>query len=192
MSTGSSLLPETRFGQYRIVRLLGRGGMGEVYEAEHTTLERRYALKLLPPDFAARPEAIVRFRREARVMANLNHPHIVNVDEFGETDGRYWLRMELVHGVVIGSKAESGKQKAEIGSAGARCITLGDYAVTRPAATARQCRLFWELSRHFVSGRPPRDWHLTATIPNLVPRRAGIHGCCSSRGSARWRVIDLR
>src|SRR5215469_479577 len=98
------------FGQYRIVRLLGRGGMGEVYEAEHITLDRRYALKLLPEDFARRSEAVMRFRREAKVMANLEHPHIVQVDDFGEIEGRYWLRMELVKGV-----------EAEV-------VTLGDYA----------------------------------------------------------------
>lgn len=104
------------FGQYRIIRLLGRGGMGEVYEAEHTTLERRYGLKLLPQDFASRPEAVARFRREAKVMANLEHPNIVRVDEFGETDGRYWLRMELVHGVAA-SRQSTGA-----------CVSLADLA----------------------------------------------------------------
>ncbi len=108
-----SIEANTQFGQYRLIRLLGRGGMGEVYEAEHTTLERRYALKLLPPDFASRTEAVARFRREAKVMANLEHPHIVHVDEFGETDGRFWLRMELVKGV-----------EPEV-------VTLGDYAAQR-------------------------------------------------------------
>ena len=87
-------------GQYRIIRLLGRGGMGEVYEAEHTTLGLHYALKLLPPDLMSRPGALERFRREARVMANLKHPHIVQVDEFGETEGQYWLRMELMEGLT--------------------------------------------------------------------------------------------
>jgi serine/threonine protein kinase len=61
----AALNPETHFGQYCIIRLLGRGGMGEVYEAEHWVLERRYALKLLPQDFAARSEAVKRFEREA-------------------------------------------------------------------------------------------------------------------------------
>ncbi len=67
------------FGQYRIIRALGRGGMGEVYEAEHTTLEVSYALKLLPSDFRSRPEAVERFRREARIMDRLEHPNIVKV-----------------------------------------------------------------------------------------------------------------
>lgn len=96
-----SLIPGQGFGQYRVVRMLGRGGMGEVYEVEHVTLSKRFAIKLLPADFAARPDALERFRQEAKVTANLEHPNIVRVDDFGETNGRYWLRMELVQGVEI-------------------------------------------------------------------------------------------
>jgi len=100
LSVGQSL------GQYRIIRPLGRGGMGEVYEAEHQVLRRSYALKLLPHDFATQSCALERFQREAQVMANLEHPNILKVDDFGETDGRYWLRMELADGVQSGD----GKQ----------------------------------------------------------------------------------
>jgi serine/threonine protein kinase len=96
------LEPGAQLGQYKIIRLLGRGGMGEVYEAEHTTLDVRYALKLLPSDLLATTAALERFRREARVMAKLRHPHILHVDDFGETAGRYWLRMELASGLPIG------------------------------------------------------------------------------------------
>jgi len=95
----AALSPGDVLGQYKVIRLLGRGGMGEVYEVEHTTLGRSYALKLLPADFSQRSGALERFRREARVMANLEHENIVRVDDFGETDGRYWLRMDLVEGV---------------------------------------------------------------------------------------------
>ncbi|NLX26680.1 MAG: SUMF1/EgtB/PvdO family nonheme iron enzyme [Lentisphaerae bacterium] len=107
-------------GQYRVVRQLGRGGMGQVYEVEHTTLGRRYALKLLPQDFVQSAQTLERFKREARVMANLEHPNIIRVDEFGETDGRYWLRMELVEGVRL--KSEIGNLKPE------KCVTLADLA----------------------------------------------------------------
>ncbi len=93
------LNPGTVFGQYRIVRFLGRGGMGEVFEAEHEVLKRTYALKLIPGDLASRPGFVDRFKREAQVMANLEHPHIVRVDEFGETEGRFWMRMERISGV---------------------------------------------------------------------------------------------
>ena len=81
--------------------------MGEVYEAEHTTLEKRYALKLLPADFATRTGALDRFRREAKVMANLEHPGIVRVDDFGEAASRYWLRMELVEGESLQDYADA-------------------------------------------------------------------------------------
>ena len=97
-SNGPTLAVGTSLGQYNVLRLLGRGGMGEVYEVEHRILHRRYALKLLPPDFADRPGALGRFQREAEVMANLEHSNIIRVDDFGLADGRYWLRMELVEG----------------------------------------------------------------------------------------------
>ena len=85
-----------RFGQYKVVRLLGRGGMGEVYEVEHTVLHKTYALKVIRPEVFSHPSAMKRFRREAQVMSHLEHPHIVPVDEFGETDGHTWLRMPLL------------------------------------------------------------------------------------------------
>jgi serine/threonine protein kinase/formylglycine-generating enzyme required for sulfatase activity len=97
----ASMQPGDVLGQYKIIRLLGRGGMGEVYEVEHQVLHRRYALKLLPPDFATRPGALERFQREAEVMANLEHDNILQVDDFGESNGRYWLRMELANGVEM-------------------------------------------------------------------------------------------
>jgi serine/threonine protein kinase len=119
----AGLAPGATLGQYRVVRLLGRGGMGEVYEVEHTTLETRHALKLLPPDFAARPGALERFRREAKVMAQLRHENIIHVDDFGETGGRYWLRMELAEGIDAGNlKLETG------GSARGGLVSLQDLA----------------------------------------------------------------
>ena len=96
---GYSYVEDDVLGQYRIVHSLGRGGMGEVYEVEHQTLGLRYALKLLATDFSTSPEALERFRREARVMAQLRHDYILSVDDFGETDNRHWLRMELAEGV---------------------------------------------------------------------------------------------
>jgi tRNA A-37 threonylcarbamoyl transferase component Bud32 len=84
------------FGDYEVLQTLGRGGMGEVYAVRHAATGRRYALKLLTEELAADPASVERFRREARVMSTLQHPHIVRVDDFGETQGRYWLRMELV------------------------------------------------------------------------------------------------
>lgn len=101
------------FGQYRVKRLLGRGGMGEVYKVEHRVLGTLHALKLLSDEVLDREELLDYFKNEGRVMAQLKHPGIVSVDEFGETDGHYWLRMELVEGIPT--------------SSGAQLSTLHDY-----------------------------------------------------------------
>lgn len=86
------------FGAYRIIRQLGRGGMGEVYEAEHLELKARFALKLIRPELTASAERIRQFREEARTMCRLKHPNVLPVDDFGETAGLFWLRMPLVSG----------------------------------------------------------------------------------------------
>ncbi len=98
--------------------------MGEVYEAEHQVLRRRYALKLLPATLDWQGVGLERFQREAQVMANLEHPNILRVDEFGEAGGRYWLRMELAGGVEQGSGV--GCQ-----ASGKRVVSLQDLADAR-------------------------------------------------------------
>lgn len=126
----AALPPGQAFGQYRVIRFLGRGAMGAVYEVEHTTLARSYALKLLPVGFVSRPDAVNRFRREARVMANLQHPNIVHVDDFGDTNGRYWLRMELMKGLAQRSRPSGHSDlRNEKGNA-KRVVTLQDLAET--------------------------------------------------------------
>ena len=103
-----TLSPGDFLEKYRIIRLLGRGGMGEVYEAEHKKLGKRYALKILSPEIVARKDALERFNREAVVMAQLEHPHILEVDDYGENEGLYWLRMPLVAGLIVkGQHAQS-------------------------------------------------------------------------------------
>jgi serine/threonine protein kinase len=83
---------------YRVLVKLGAGGMGEVYRATDTKLGRDVALKVLPPDVAADPERLERFRREARALAAINHPHIVTIYSVEEADGVHFLTMELVEG----------------------------------------------------------------------------------------------
>ena len=93
----------SRIGHYEIVGSLGAGGMGEVYRALDSTLGRHVALKLLPQDLARDPARIDRFRREARTVASLNHPHIVtiySVEQDAET-GAHFLTMELVEGASL-------------------------------------------------------------------------------------------
>lgn len=88
----------SELGEYRIIRELGRGGMGVVYLAEHVKLGTPYAVKILPPELACAPGFIARFEAEARVMSSLRHPHIVSVVNLGQAGGVYYLAMEYVPG----------------------------------------------------------------------------------------------
>ena len=85
-------------GDFRLLRVLGRGGMGVVYEAEQKSLQRRVALKVLPPTGAGDPERVERFRREIEVTARLQHPHIVPVFEHGRAAGLPYYAMPLLVG----------------------------------------------------------------------------------------------
>ncbi|MGO9157648.1 serine/threonine-protein kinase [Mycobacterium sp.] len=86
------------FAGYRIVRLLGSGGMGEVYLAEHPRLPRRDALKVLRAEVSADPDYRARFNREADLASKLRHPHIVSVHDRGEHDGQLWISMDYIDG----------------------------------------------------------------------------------------------
>ncbi len=100
---------DTKFGRYEIRQLLGAGGMGEVYLAEDTRLERKVALKVLLADFAQNVERMRRFVQEAKAASSLNHPNIAHIYEIGETDGVNFIAMEFVEGETLREKIHHDK-----------------------------------------------------------------------------------
>src|SRR5215831_9488950 len=95
-----------RLGPYEILSTLGAGGMGEVYRARDAKLNRDVALKVLPELFAGDPDRLARFKREAQVLASLNHPHIAAIYGFEDADGVHKLVLELVDGPTLAERIE--------------------------------------------------------------------------------------
>jgi len=103
-----SLQPGTRLGPYEILAPLGAGGMGEVWKAKDTRLDRFVAIKVLPEHLAKHPESLARFEREAKAVAALNHPNITGIFDIGNTDGVAYVAMELLEGESLRTRLESG------------------------------------------------------------------------------------
>ena len=140
-----------RIGDYRIIRLIGRGGMGAVYEAVQESLGRHVALKLLPPEALADPRRLERFRREARSAAQLHHTNIVPVFGVGEADGRHFYAMQYIPGHPLDAVIDEVR-RLKGGSAA---------AAPRPAS---------EVAVALMTG------HLAATATGLMPSAVAGHG----------------
>ena len=140
--------PGTELGGYRFTRLLGRGGMGAVYEAQQLSLERSVALKVISPELSSSESFRARFAQEARVAASLDHPAVLPVYETGQLpDARLFIAMRLVHGIDFETKlraegrlapVEAMEILAQVGealdAAHAAGVIHGDARVSLPAA----------------------------------------------------------
>src|SRR5207253_5342294 len=110
----SSILPPgTHLGRYEIRSKIGAGGMGEVYLAQDTKLDRKVALKILPADLAANQDRMRRFVQEAKAAAALNHPNIAHIYEIGESEGTNFIAMEFIDGGDAAREGSPGKERAE-------------------------------------------------------------------------------
>ena len=108
-----SLAPGTRFGPYEIVDAIGAGGMGEVYRATDTKLDREVAIKTLPSTLAADTDRLARFEREAKLLAALNHPNIAIIYGLEEQEGTQCIAMELIEGETLEEKLKDGPLPVE-------------------------------------------------------------------------------
>ena len=102
----ATLASGSRLGKYEIRRLLGSGGMGAVYEAVHTEIGKRVAIKVLAPELAAAPGARSRFLREAQLTSKISHPNIVNVNDMGNEGGRAFIVMEFLDGEDLSGRLD--------------------------------------------------------------------------------------
>src|SRR5438876_4201827 len=98
----------TKLGPYEILSALGAGGMGEVYRARDSRLNRDVALKILPESFTHDPERVARFRREAQILAALNHPHIGAIYGLDDANGQQFLVLELIDGEMLADRIGKG------------------------------------------------------------------------------------
>ena len=123
-------------GRYRLVELLGQGGMATIYRARDAQLDRDVAVKLLRPEFGRDPDFLARFRDEAKAAASLSHPNIVAVFDFGEEQSDPYIVMELIDGQDLSSiLRENGAAPA---AAGRPCLRRGGQgAPGRPRARDR-------------------------------------------------------
>jgi serine/threonine protein kinase/tetratricopeptide (TPR) repeat protein len=149
-------VPFRQLGEYRLVREIGRGGMGVVYEAEQASLGRRVALKVLPPEAVRDPRYLQRFQREARAAARLHHTHIVPVFGVGEDNGTHYYVMQYIQGRPLDevlaelrrlqADAASGESLLKDRSAAGPGAQSGQEpaAAAGPSSSAEVARSLWE------------------------------------------------
>jgi len=125
----------SHIGPYRIERELGRGGMGIVYLGADPRLDRHVAIKALPEAFAADPQRLGRFEREAKSLAHVSHPNIAGIHGVEEHDGRRFLILEYVDGETLAERLDAARCPSMRRSASPR----GSPPASRPPTTAASC-----------------------------------------------------
>ena len=176
-----------RLGHYRIIALLGRGGMADVYRAEDERLGREVALKAVPPEFARDPERVERFEREVRAAARLTHPNIVTVYEFGQGAGQHFYTMALMPGGDLKTRirAHPDGMPPEEARAVAAAMAAGTPAAFAPApARTLPARIVGECFRRSWCGTkrrrrsPGRSRPARPHRPSRASARGALSRCC--------------
>jgi eukaryotic-like serine/threonine-protein kinase len=201
-----SLSVGTRLGPYEILAPLGAGGMGEVYRARDTRLEREVAIKVLPEGLAGSPEALARFAKEARAVAALSHPNILAIFDVGEADGVRYAVSELLEGETLRTAMARGPMPPRRALDIAREVADGLAAAHEKGILHRDIKpenvfltkdgrakvLDFGLARHDVSRRDPGD----TRSPTLaaISERGVVLGTVAymSPEQARGSAVDFR
>ena len=200
----------TRIGSYVVVDQLGAGGMGEVYRATDTNLKRAVALKVLPGTFAADPERLARFQREAEILAALNHPHIAAIYGLERSAGVIALVMELVDGLTLAERVATSplpvdealaiaRQIAEaLDAAHGRGIVHRDLKPAnikvRPDGTVKVLDFGLAKALDSAAAAPPTSASPTITSPAMMSAAGVLLGTAAymSPEQARGRAVDKR
>jgi len=203
------LAPGTRLGAYEVTALIGAGGMGEVYRARDSKLNREVAIKVLPQEFAKDPERLARFKREAHVLASLNHPHIAAIYGLEETANASALILELVEGPSLADSIAEGPIPLDEASRIARQICEALEAAHERGIIHRDLKpanikltpdgtvkiLDFGLAKSADSSSTPFHADLTASPTITSPTMGGVilgTAAYMSPEQARGRVVDER
>jgi tetratricopeptide (TPR) repeat protein len=160
-------VPEGRLGEYRILREVGRGGMGVVYEAEQESLGRRVALKVLAAHALQDPKRLLRFHREARAAARLHHTNIVPVFGVGESDGTHYYIMQFIPGLGLDAVLKEVRRL--------RAATSGPRGRESPDPTSGDALSATEIARTLVAGdyQAPNYQAPISPVPSIEVARLG-------------------
>ncbi len=198
----------TRLAHYTIASLIGKGGMGEVYQAKDEKLGRQVAIKVLPEEFAKDADRLARFEREAKLLASLNHPNIAAIYGFEEADDIHFLVLELVEGETLQERVAKGPLPVEEALEVCRQIAEGVEAAHEKGVIHRDLKpanvkvtpegkvkiLDFGLAKAFEAETPVTDISQSPTLTEEMTRAGVILGTAAymSPEQAKGEAVDKR
>ncbi|HST09051.1 MAG TPA: protein kinase [Terriglobales bacterium] len=168
----------TKFGPYEIVSPAGAGGMGEVYRAVDTRLNRTVAIKVLPEHLSEKPEALERFQREARAISQLSHANICQLYDLGQQDGIHYIVMEFLEGETLGARLAKGRLPLELVLRYGAEVAEGLDQAHRMGVVHRDLKPGNIMLTR--SGAKLLDFGLAKTASPVVPQSAGLSATMTS------------
>ena len=197
-----------QLGSYKILSFIAAGGMGEVYRARDTQLERKVAIKVLPAEFTQDPERLARFQREAKLLASLNHPNIAAIHGLEESDGIRFLVLELVEGETLAERVAKDPLPVEEALEVCRQIAEGLEAAHEKGVVHRDLKpanvkmtpegrvkiLDFGLAKAFEGQTPVTDISQSPTLTENLTKSGVILGTAAymSPEQARGKQVDRR